>query len=229
MPSLLGTVVLFEYLRTIEGFDIDIKYIKSFSGTTERKRLKEVTDADLVTLPLITSTFFLKANPKSPYVPIMVLPRGTHRVLANNRGKQSKLQDKGATFLLLGTQNGTAVRYLNDLGDLGLVDVGQVDKIVCSEDLLLDHLKSRDDSVRSVLYFPYNIFYKIIYSMHYLDSLKLEVASKESYLFASPRIHYDESILSALLYVLHCALNKLKARDDLVELVVDLIFRDQDY
>jgi len=226
-PSLIGSAVIFKYLEIVEKLNIIVVFTENLSSSQLRQKMFYEGSGDLIVLPLTSAHIFIFKTTRFYYVPIRLLPRGTHGlVLPGSFYSVHSDRFDGTDFISIG--NLTARSYFGQLTVLGLLNRNQLmgDSLsICSIESVQSIL---DANFGIVTFFPID---KIIdnFGLGYRLQLDhLEVSSSESVLFAKEHLSKSEVFSLELQYWISKALEAIKNRY-VLKLVVDTLFCDNTF
>jgi hypothetical protein len=223
-PSLIGSAVIFKYLEVVENLNIIVLFAENLSSSQLRQRMFYEGSEDLIVLPLTSAHIFIFKTTRFYYVPIRLLPRGTHGLVLPRSFCSIHFNGFDRTdFISIGSL--TARSYFGQLATLGLLHQNQL----MDESLSIYSI----ESVQSILdanfgittFFPIDKMINTFGLGYRLQLDHLEVSSSESVLFAKEHLSKSEVFLQELQYWISKALKALKNRY-VLRLVADTLFCD---
>jgi transcriptional regulator with XRE-family HTH domain len=230
LPGTLYTsLLIFEYLKTVCGLNLEITCTTQMAKELEGRILKGV-EADLVALPLTSAMRYLRDSTGSRnYSPAIILPRGSQRLAKVGRQSARDGRSRPERALVPGTcRYTTGHSYLHELHDYRLVDTSRLDIEPCPLDSIYNELASPSDRSLVVLWFPHNVIAEVLYECDFADNPLMECASKESLLLVAGRFT-GQSARKELFYWLSVAYRELSNRLDLVTLLSQSMLGDRSY
>ncbi len=230
--ALFSSALVFEYLRLVEGLNIELSCDKHLGRDVESSLQPEM-EVDLVVLPLISAARYTACSAApTGYQPLLMMPRGSQRLMASGK-KPTHLQNEQGPVTVLGVgSTTTAHSYLAELATLGRVDRRRLSTI--SVDIgglyrtLVEASGDRHERQLFGLWFPHTVFAEQLFALDYCDNADFEIASRESVLFGSKKWTLPQR-KSELFYWLQRAINALRGSQSLLELVSAAVLRTVDY
>ena len=162
------SIVIFEYLRQIKGYHFELDY--RYADTTEMVKLllggSFPSRIDACVLSIAAFGSLHGKTGKSSYLPLMLMPKVSHRVLARGGARE---EIGAGTYLFMTDLPGTSSFYFEDLVRRKVVDRAKTKVLHMDPDEVLPTLEEADDDYRAILFFPHYYLNRRINGSVFLD------------------------------------------------------------
>ncbi len=182
----LGCGLLFEYLRQVKGYNIEIDHRYAYAIEIMRKMVAHsfINPPDLCALGIAPAGTLLGAKRKNEYQPLMLIPGMRHRVLASAGSSTKSADISRGEYYFLHSDPSTSFFYFEDLENSGQVNKNKVKYEHAEPYEITWALRDGDSDVRAIMFFPYYNLNVLYNNCRCLDQPKGEENVKDFVLFA---------------------------------------------
>ena len=227
-PTLATPAVIISYLQ-LQGFPISGNY--NFSVTPEIvRRMQEgslIEHCQGCILTTVAAGDFLRSE-KESFLPLMLMPRNTHAVIATKDSKRI-LDHRSCEFALWTETMSGAFYHLEQLHTSGYLNIGELKKTHAASDEVADIMACGTDEVRSIQWFP---FYDI--NLKYNDCKKIATPDVSSFgtcqfFFLHESLFREPGIASTINIAIRNAWLDLASNSHALELAVAKLLSNRNY
>ncbi len=228
-PAHVGSLALLKYLTKEEKLPLDIDYhhfntddVLAFVSTQTHS-----TPPDAMILTVATAADLLRKGKKLQYRPLMVMPQNSYRVMspASERG----VCDAGiGDYFFISDNPSTSQFYFKELSRNGVLQKSKIKTHHIHQDEIPALFRNNVESLRTILWFPYDRFNQIFDSAMFLDCPAYSSYVNEI-LFIHESHFANPTRLLSLNILIRDAWLKLKSYPRLLEQTIDLLLDNPDY
>lgn len=222
----IGTIVLFQYLKVCKGLPIEVNYRFSTGIEVARAVQGSAIEPDLCAGAAPSAIPLMGKRRTSPYSPVMLMPRHTHRLLAPQDGSDSVAY---GDYRLLTEEPSGSLAYLQELIRYRHISPSKISLSHCDPDESLHLLEQGDPALRCILWFPAYDLAQLYCGAKILDEPAGALGDSWILLLAHERLRRNGKALSTLLAELHGAWLDLRESPELTERIVRSIVVAPEY
>ena len=222
----IGTIVLFHYLKVCKGLPIEVNYRFSTGIEVARAVQGAAIEPDLCAGAAPSAIALMGQGRTTPYSPVMLMPRHTHRLLASRDGGNSIAQ---GDYRLLTEEPSGSLSYFQELIRHKRISRNKISLAHCDPDESLHLLEQGDPALRCILWFPAYDLAQLYCGAKLLDEPSADLGDSWILLLAHERLRRNKQALSTLLAELHGAWLDLRENPELMERIVQSIVQDPEY
>jgi hypothetical protein len=225
VPALL----ILMHLKDYKNVHLSFNY--HFADTTEL--VKKLTQGGLSHQPdgfmltaATTATYLLKSS-NPDYLPLIILPKVTHRVVASGKSVQDI---NYGDYLMMQDIPGTSRFYFETMIHNGIINQKKISNSSLDADEIFALMKQSEtvSDLRSVLFFPHYQLNKIFNSCTFLDDDHAEGSGVDQILFLHRRFFEDDFAVNLNVEIRNSWLS-LKTNKLLLRTMIDSLFDNEDY
>jgi len=230
-----AVIGLLVYLRDFKQLNIVIDY--AHAETTEMVRLLRNQDFELPTsacvLTIPASTALYSNGKNLSYKPFMVLPKGSHRILARGNSALSAgdlaLRAGKETYIFMTDVPGTARYFFEDLLEKGIINKEHAEVMHMDPDEAISALADSKHSFRSISFFPHYHVNRVINGYEFIPVPGSVDSSLETILFLHESLMADSRKVAGLNVAIRDAWLTLREHEEILHAVYSRLFTDTQY
>lgn len=180
-----GAIAILNYLKSNKHLPIEIDYRFDNTRVLISKiltgELKDPPQACIVSISC--AAFMLREGRRIDYLPLMVMPRTTHRIITKSSPlrKQKPLTQGEYLFVTDGVT--TSSLYMDDLLRNGHLKKRGIKNTFVEQDEITHYFKSGTEDLRAIIWFPHYIFNKMFNNSQVFDVLRTDALNDGNILF----------------------------------------------
>jgi len=231
-PTLSSTVCILYYLKYFKRYNIEIDFrmaiAKEFLLRLKDATLEDFPDACIV--PLGTACMILSNKSLSDYVPLMLMPGTTHRVVSSKRKsvKQKSLLNYGCYAFFKSTPSSSDF-YFEELIKRGCVSKDKVEVMDLAPHEITALLYQGADDLKAIQWFPIYHFNRMFCGSFFVDDEVRDSFDTATFLFIHESMIADKHKATCLDIAIRDAWLDLRAEVGLLSKVVRRVFEDLEY
>jgi hypothetical protein len=222
----VGTIVLFQYLKIFRELPIDINYRFSTGIEVARAVQGATIESDLCAGAAPSAVGMMGKGASSPYKPVMLMPKHSHRLLSSRNGSDSIAH---GDYRLLAEEPSGALSYFHELEHRRVVNQRKISLSHCDPDEALALLAEKSADLRTILWFPAYDLAQLYCNAKVLDGGIDTLGDSWILLLAHERLRRNKHVLNALLSELHGAWLDLRENPVLMDKIIRSILSDPEY
>jgi len=224
----VGALSLFTYLKSRRKFQIEIINQFSTGGQVVDSVINRSGNdlADLCVCAAPSAGRLLASSMGSEYLPVMLMPRHSHRIMAR-KGAKTKIGD-GDYYFLYEEPSGSLM-YFEGLSQQRILDLRKVSLHHCEAEESLSVLYNSSDNTKSILWFPLQYLADRLCGAKLIDSDVSLLGENWIILLAHKSVSRDDQRLRLLVTELHNAWIDLITYEDMLKETIDEMLSDENY
>lgn len=233
-PSQTASIAIFTYLKWFRKLNIELNFRHALSSDI----FHAIRDngfrnyGDMCVLTMATAARFLALGKSSSFLPLMLMPKISHRILTPKNGRSANPRQntlQRGRYLILSEEPCCQYLYFDDLRRSKAIDPNQ-----STVDYLFPHeitaaLSTGEHDLRAVLGFPHYSFNELFTNSCALDQKYQHLANRGSILFLSNERMKNDRFAQGLDIVVRDAWLSLRENDELLRQVVKKMLEVPDY
>lgn len=240
-PALIGSIAIFRFLQLRHQWPKEIRC--DFAHSLEI--ISHVQDGrieppDLLILGLAQGGRFFSIASKYDYVPLMVMPRISQRIVAPKVMRQSSKPDKRSRYLFMSEEPSDAAIYFSQLQSIGAVQSRSVRIQNVEPFEAASMLSEASADIQAILWFPHYELNALFNGCRIVDPTKYisgdrtasnlsEFANTVSFAFMHRRLLAQRTLAEFINIAIRDAWMTLKEGGDDLDRVVEHIVNDDRY
>ena len=225
-----GAIALFQYLKQRYGIPLDLDFHYAYAQELVRKIVNNelAQPPELCILTIAPAANLMKHGKRTGYLPLMLMPPISHRVLAPAQERRKPRGTISANYLFLLRDPSTPEFYFEHLQRTGKVR-GSEKTLHSEPDELPYALSGGNEDLRAVVFFPHYGLNQLYNSCVCADQPERGENFSESILFVHESFAEDKARMRLLDILLRDAWFKLRSSADAVSAVVSAMIEEGDF
>jgi hypothetical protein len=179
-----NSLAIFVYLKHIKGYNIEYEYLYNYSAElvdlvlngSGKKMFHGLASSPYPAVRLIA------ARRRSEYLPLMFVPKASHRVVAPMHAARGYAALNRGTYVVPGDEPTSCTRYFDELIEGRHISPANVFRQSVSGDEIVDVLRNGNEDTKAIVAFPNYDLYKLIGLGKFVDRDGSSLAYNESIL-----------------------------------------------
>lgn len=224
-PMLIGSVTIFNYLRCILSFNLklDYQYSHTIDIANDILALRSKADACVVTTASLAKLY--NSGQKCEFVPILMMPKVSHRLVAPSSGVKSGSTKENLEFGFFRDMTSSVWFFYESLREFGKIN-SHSSTVEMSVDDISQRLIEDDHSFRALRAFPFFLGDEIIRGCQTFGGDQNNTSWGATVLMLHNRHATNSAVRDSLIYLIRYGWQQLIAKSSLISLLVDMVFED---
>lgn len=224
-----GTLAIFNYMKYICAYKIDIDYrhlassemINGCSGNGLASQF------DICVMSLAAAASVMANKSKSLFAPLMLMPKTTRRVVVSERFKAGKDDLRKGQFVFMKNVPSAGSMYFNRMVEQGWLDCGKIKSLDMELDEMSEALRQGERDLRAIIWYPFYWFSQAFDNCSFIDERTCHLGALESVMMVRKSVLDDPSAAQVLAGAVRHAWMALREQPAAVDLVTELMIQDR--